>query len=96
MRFFRLLSRVAFICNICFVLTALVQWLPNPPEGDILSTIIVLGYFLAIAVNVLLNLSLIVVFVFGKLEAAHIPVWLLVINFLFFILQSIFIIMSFQ
>lgn len=96
MRLFRLLSRVAFICNVCFVLTSCVQYLPHPPEGDLISTIIVLGYFLAMTINVLLNLVLIIMWIFGKLPAARIPAWLLIVNFLFFILQSIFIIISFQ
>ncbi len=96
MRLFRLLSRVAFICNICFLLTAFVQWLPNPPEGNLVATIIVLGYFMAIVINVLLNLSLIVLFALGKLTLPRIPIWLLIVNFLFFILQAIFIITSTQ
>jgi hypothetical protein len=96
MRLFRLLSRVAFICNICFLLTAFVLWLPNPPEGNLISTIIVLGYFLAIVINVLLNLSLLILFALGKLSAPRIPIWLLIVNFLFFIIQSILIIISTQ
>ena len=96
MRLFRLLSRVAFICNVCFVLTAFVQWLPHPPEGDLISTIVILGYFLAMLINILLNFSLIILWVFGKLAAAQIPIWLMIVNFLFFVLQSILIIISFQ
>jgi hypothetical protein len=96
MRLFRLLSRVAFICNICFLLSAFVLWLPHPPEGNILSTVIILGYFMAILINVLLNLSLIILYIVGKLSAPVIPVWLLVVNFIFFIAQSILIIISTQ
>ena len=96
MRLFRLLSRVAFICNVCFLLTAFVLWLPHPPEGNVISTIIVAGYFLAIVINVLLHLSLIVLLIFGKLATPRIPVWLLIVNFLFFIVQSILIVISMQ
>jgi hypothetical protein len=47
-------------------------------------------------INVLLNLSLIVLFALGKLALPRIPIWLLIVNFLFFILQAIFIITSTQ
>ncbi|HMI60687.1 MAG TPA: hypothetical protein VK518_07265 [Puia sp.] len=89
MRVLRLLSRVAFICNICFLLASFIQWLPHPPEGIIISDILVLGYILSMLVNVVVGLSVIVLFVIGRLRAAAIPVWLLVINMLFFLLQLI-------
>ena len=89
MRLLRLLSRVAFICNVCFVLASVVQYLPNPPEGEVISSIIVLGYFLSVIVNVLINLSLFILLIFGKLRKAMIPAWLLIVNFLFFVVQFI-------
>jgi len=45
-------------------------------------------------VNVILGLSVIFLFVTGKLRAAGIPVWLLVINMLFFLLQLILLIIN--
>jgi hypothetical protein len=93
MRLLRLLSRVAFICNVCFLLASLVQYLPHPPEGEIISSIIVLGYFLSVIVNVLVNLTLLILFIFGKLKTAGVPVWLLIVNFLFFIVQFIVIVL---
>lgn len=95
MRFFRILSRVAFICNFCFLLAALVQYIPHVPDSEILSTIIVLGYIVSVLINVLLNLSLVILFLFGVLKKAQIPQWLVVVNFIFFIIQSILIITSF-
>jgi cytochrome bd-type quinol oxidase subunit 2 len=89
MRLLRLLSRVAFICNVCFVLTYGVSWLPNPPEGEVVSSIIVLGYFLAVIVNTLVNLCLIILLIFGRLKTNLIPLWLLIVNFIFFIIQFV-------
>jgi hypothetical protein len=94
MRLFRPLSRVAFICNICFLLASFVQQLPHPPEGEVVSLVIIIGYILSIVVNVLLNLSLGILLVFGKLKAANIPVWLQIVNFIFFVIQSVLIILS--
>jgi hypothetical protein len=96
MRLFRLLSRVAFIFNVCFLLAAFVLWLPHPPEENLIASVIPIVYLMAIVINTLLNLALILLFVIGKLSAPRIPVWLLIVNFLFFILQSILLIKTTQ
>jgi hypothetical protein len=96
MRLFRLLSRVAFIFNVCFLLAAFVLWLPHPPEENLIASVIPIIYLMAIVINTLLNLALILLFVIGKLSAPRIPVWLLIVNFLFFILQSILLIKTTQ
>ena len=87
MRLLRLLSRVAFICNICFLLASFIQYLPHPPEGGWVSTVIVLGYMLSILVNVVVNCWLIVLLLIKRLRAALVPAWLLIVNAIFFILQ---------
>jgi hypothetical protein len=87
MKLLRLLTKVAFICNICFLFASFVQWLPNPPEGELVSAIIILGYVLAILVNLLVNTWLFFLFIAGKWQKALIPAWLLIINLLFFIVQ---------
>jgi hypothetical protein len=100
MRVLRLLSRVAFICNICFVLASVIQWLPHRKETEgmsediILSNIFVLGFILSILINIVVNVPIIFLFISGKLRAAAIPVWLLVINALFFLWQMVLFIIS--
>ncbi len=66
MRLLRFLSRVAFICNICYLLVSLAQYVPNLPEGSVVSTIIVLGWLLAIIINALVNGWILVVWAFRK------------------------------
>lgn len=87
MRLLQLLSRVAFICNICFLLASFVQWLPDPPEGGLVSMIIIMGYLLAILVNTLVNVWVMVLFLSRRLVNAAVPVWLLIVNFTFFTIQ---------
>ena len=96
MRLLRTLARVAFICNICFLLTIAQRYIPNPPEGEIVSTILVLGYFLGAIVNILLNVTLLILLIFGRLRRAGIPTWLMIVNFLFFLGQIYFISISFH
>jgi len=94
MQLLRLLSRVAFICNICFLLASFIQWLPNPPEGGLVSLVIVLGYLLSIFVNVVVNCWVLFMLMTRRLRAASVPVWLLVVNFIFFILQLLLLILN--
>ena len=86
MRLLRLLSRVAFICNICFVLASLARYVPSLPDNDLVSTIIVLGYVLSILVNILVNVWIGVVWAFRK-GPLMISRWLWIINLIFLIIQ---------
>ncbi|HEY6899073.1 MAG TPA: hypothetical protein VI233_00460 [Puia sp.] len=94
MQVFRFLSRVAFICNVCYLLASFIQWLPHPPEGEIITNIIVFGFGGSLLINLIFGLSVVILFAIGKLRAANIPVWLLVVNLLFFILQVILIVIN--
>jgi hypothetical protein len=87
MRLLSLLSRVAFICNICFLLASFIQWLPNPPEGALVSMIILLGYVLAILVNTIVNVGVIILLLSRRLRSGQPPRWLLIVNFIFFAIQ---------
>jgi hypothetical protein len=63
-------SRVAFLCNICFLSTFLVRYVPALKEGFFVSTIIVIGLVMSVVSH-------------------YVPLWLVVINFLFFVFQVI-------
>src|ERR1700743_2060718 len=89
MQVLRFLSRVAFICNICFLLASFIQWMPYEIKGEPVASIIVMGYLMALVVNVAVNASVILLFLIGKLRSTGIPVWLGIANFLFFVLQII-------
>jgi hypothetical protein len=85
----KLLVRVAFICNICFLLAFLILWLPNPPEGHIVSTVIVLGYLMGLPLNAIVFGWALVLSAAGRWRAAALPVWLMLVNFVIFCLQFI-------
>ena len=88
----RLLSRVAFICNVCFVLASVIQRVPHPPEGAAVSLVIVLGFLLSIVVNGVVTVWLGAFLITRRWKRVDVPVWLMVVNFLFFVLQIILII----
>jgi hypothetical protein len=87
MRLVRFLSRVAFICNICFLAASLRQWILLPLDNQLASDIIVLGLLVSVVLNVIVNLIALVLLLIGKLRAAAVPIWLLIVNLVFFIAQ---------
>jgi hypothetical protein len=90
MRLLRFLSRLAFICNSCFLLVSVLRYLPSPPDNALVSDIIVLGYFGPIAVNFLVNVIVVLLFLLRRVWASGVPRWLLITNFVFFVIQIIF------
>jgi hypothetical protein len=87
MKLLQLLTKVAFICNVCFLFTSFIQWLPNPPEGELVSTTIIMGYVLAILVNLFVNGWLLIRWIAGRWKKGIFPSWLLIVNALFFVAQ---------
>jgi hypothetical protein len=83
----RFLSRVAFICNLCFLLMSFSQWLPQLPDNALTSDVIVLGFLVAISINIFVNGILLVLFLVRRLRKTGIPIWLMIVNFLFFAIQ---------
>jgi len=76
---------VAFICNICFLVASFSQWFPALPDNELTSDIVILGYLVAIVINLVVNLIVLLLLPFGKLRG--VPVWLLIVNGIFFIAQ---------
>jgi len=84
------LSKVAFIFNLCFLIACVIRFTPNMPQTEIGSLIIVAGYIIAIILNAVLNLSLAVLWILNKSLLQPVPVWLIIVNFLFLIAETIY------
>lgn len=90
MALLRVLCRAAFICNVCFMLALAILWLKHPENSDpgISSLIIVMGFFIAIILNVVVNLWLLIHRISrGRIES--IPRYLIIINGGFMAIQLI-------
>ena len=83
------LSRVAFICNLCFIISFLTHYLSVLSNGIIPSTIIILGNVLALIINSILILLFGFILLSGKSIGKFVPPWLGIVNILFFIFQFI-------
>jgi hypothetical protein len=91
MRWLSFLSRVAFICNVFFLLAVSIQfsnWIHNQ---DLTSFIAILGYFFVVLFNPLVNLCYLVLFVIRKKFWTVVPAWLITANILFLIMQLFYI-----
>ena len=89
MRWLLFLSRVAFVCNLLFLVSfslLLTQWLQNE---ELSSTIIITGYVLSIVFNPVVNLNYLILFWTKKNSLAIVPAWLIIMNILFLILQFV-------
>jgi hypothetical protein len=67
--------------------SSLRQWILLPLDNQLASDIIVLGLLVSVVLNVIVNLVVLVLLFIGKLRAAAVPMWLLVVNLIFFIGQ---------
>ncbi|HEX6334173.1 MAG TPA: hypothetical protein VFZ78_08090 [Flavisolibacter sp.] len=91
MRTLLFLSRVAFICNLFFLLAVSVQfgkWIRN---DDLVSTIAIIGYFMVVLFNPLVNLLYLVMVIARKKFWTVVPSWLITANILFLVMQIFYI-----
>jgi hypothetical protein len=82
-------SRVAFLCNLCFLFTLVMHYVPALKNAFVISTIIIIGLVMSVIINATVSIISIYFLLSGRRVAQYVPVWLLVTNFLFFIIQAI-------
>jgi hypothetical protein len=85
----KFLSKVAFICNICFLIANALLWEKNPPRADWLSLVIIMGYVMAVFMNAGALISYLYIRFWGEHSGYPVPIWLIIINCLFFLIQLI-------
>jgi hypothetical protein len=92
MRWLLFLSRLAFICNVFFLLAVslqLTRWFQNQ---DAEALVIIIGYFMVAIINPLANFCCLFLFLNNRQQVSVVPRWLLVANFVFFVVQILYII----
>lgn len=83
MRWLLFLSRLAFICGICFLLSVSVlmqDWLQNE---NLRSMIITIGYLMGMIIIPLINLSYLGVLIVRRKLREYVPFWLISSNVFF-------------
>ena len=92
MRWLLFLSRLAFICGICFLLSLSLRIYDWTKDQDLASTIIVIGYFIGILVVPITMLCYLIVVIRKKNLIAAVPLWLVISNVIFLFILLIYII----
>jgi hypothetical protein len=85
-------SRVAFICNVCFVLVWVMRFYPilkTGQTGDMVSLVLILGILVAFLLNLVVNGFILAFILQRKPVLKHFPGWLIITNFLFLFPQII-------
>lgn len=85
-------SRVAFICNVCFVVVWVMRYYPilkQGQPGEFVSLVLILGILIAFLLNIGVNLFVLVFMLQRKGVWKHFPGWLIITNFLFLLPQII-------
>lgn len=97
MKLLRFLSRIAFICNLFFLLTVMMHWSTLFQNEAVVAVIIILGYFLAVFVfNPLVTILYSILLLRRRNLFAIVPKWLVITNFVFLLLQLIYILFILQ
>lgn len=84
-------SRVAFICNVCFLIAFSVQltnWIRNQ---DISSTVALIGYVMGFIINPFVNIAYLIFFLVSRKKLQGVPSWLMTANVLFLVMQILYI-----
>jgi hypothetical protein len=82
MRWLKFLSRLAFICGIFFLLAVSLLVKNWVKEGSIVSTIIIIGYFMGMFIVPFTLLCYLILWIGGKKPATIVPRWLIIANML--------------
>jgi hypothetical protein len=85
------LSRIAFICNICFLIAFSVQmtnWIKNE---DITSMVALIGYVMGFILNPILVVCYLIILLISRKKIKIVPSWLLTANILFLVIQILYI-----
>jgi hypothetical protein len=91
MRWLLFLSRLAFLCNVVFLIAVslqLVRWFQNQ---DAEALVITIGFFMGMLVNPATNLCYLILFFVNRAKLSIVPLWLRITNFIFLLLQLFYI-----
>jgi hypothetical protein len=87
MRAILFIARVALICNIVSLFTIFLLFQNKIENNVALSTAIVIGYVLAMIFNPVTNLIALFLLIFKRDIFRRLPLWLVIVNFIFLLLQ---------
>jgi hypothetical protein len=89
MRWLLFLSRVAFICNLFFIVCIILRYKDVIDDQSLKGFIVVVGWLIAPVVTVTVNVILLSLYIIKRTPLAFIPKWLFVSNIIMQLAQLI-------
>jgi hypothetical protein len=94
MRLVAFLSKVALVCNLFFLLTVALHFYNFIGEDSMVSIIVIIGYALSVFIfTPLINILYLTALALRKNLFEAVPKWIVITNFIFLLLQIIYIIL---
>lgn len=84
---FQVLSKLAFICNLCFLATLVMHFWLFLPEGAVNSTVIITGQVISFIVNIIVNIVFVAGLLVKKWKRTCSPAWLPWVNWIILLVQ---------
>jgi hypothetical protein len=89
MRWLLFISRVALLCNLCFIVCVTIRYTHDFINNqDVNNYIIILGWYASFVINFIVNILSVIMLIQKK--DTLVPLWLTTVNLLFFIFQVIY------
>ena len=91
MRWLLKLSRVAFICNLFFLLAFSIQLSKWINDQDLTDYIITIGFAMGFILNPITNLCYLFIAIVARKKLSIVPAWLMTANILFLFIDAFYI-----
>jgi len=88
MRWILVLSRLAFVCNIFFLLAFSLQLTNWVGDEQLTSTIIIIGFVMSFLLNPVTNFVYLFFLIVSRTKLKIVPAWLIVANALFLVIDA--------
>ena len=88
MRWLLFLSRLAFICNVFFLLAFSLQISNWVKDQDLTSYFVIIGYVMGFVLNPLTNLCYFFMGIIARKKLSIVPAWLITANILFLVIDA--------
>lgn len=90
MRWLLFLSKLAFVCNLAFLVSFVFRFTNLLDNQDIKAYIIIIGWVLSVVFNPIVVFCYLLFFIAKRKALSILPAWLIVVNIFFLFLQLVF------
>jgi hypothetical protein len=94
MKWLSFLSKLSFICNLCFIFCLLLRYSNLDLNEELNSLLIILGWVMAIVINAFYFLVTLIALARKRYGRDAVPTWLILANLLFLLIEMVYLILN--